>query len=111
MTDMTMYCSCSLLIGCGGSSDIIHVTTGNPLGVYSMSVSGPSINFVDLYGFFHRLGCQLSAAALGGAHCGKVMVHDSKVSCKIMGYMFPDNTPKGGTHPPFFKRVHRMTVT
>lgn len=57
------------------------MTTGNPLGLYSMPVSGPSINFVDLYGFFPRLGCDLSAAALGGAHSGKVMVHDSKVSC------------------------------
>ena len=75
-----------LLIGCDGSGDIIHVTTGNPLGVYSMSVSGPSITFVDLYGFFHRSGCHLSTAALGGAHSGKVVVHDSKVGCRDCTY-------------------------
>lgn len=74
-----------IVAGCDGGSDIIHVTTGNPLGVYSMSVSGPSINFVDLYGFFHRSSCHLSAAALGGAHSGKVMVHNSKVGCEDYG--------------------------
>jgi hypothetical protein len=60
-----------------GSDDIIHVATGNPLGVYSMSLHGPSIHHVDLGWYFPlSMRPQLSAAALHGDHTGKVLLHE-----------------------------------
>ena len=66
-----------------GSDDIIHVATGNPLGVYSMSLHGPSIHHVDLGWYFPlSMRPQLSAAALHGDHMGKVLLHEHNVRKK-----------------------------
>eukprot|EP00058_Branchiostoma_floridae_P007969 XP_002593457.1 hypothetical protein BRAFLDRAFT_277037 [Branchiostoma floridae] len=67
------------------ASDIVHVTTLNPISVYSMNTNGKTIRQIDLYDVFPGLRSwqpSVKVAALGGPLEGQVLLHEEKVCLK-----------------------------
>jgi len=64
--------------------DFLHVVTANPILLLSMPLSGDSFHYLDLDDFFPSTRSlwnpQLTLAALGELHAGKVLLHDAYVS-------------------------------
>ncbi|XP_078693816.1 von Willebrand factor A domain-containing protein 8-like isoform X5 [Branchiostoma floridae x Branchiostoma belcheri] len=71
----------------GSKSDIVHVTTLNPISVYSMNTNGKTIRQIDLYDVFPGLRSwqpSVKVAALGGPLEGQVLLHEEKTNVVLL---------------------------